>query len=96
MGLAALIIQVCENCVLGGRAFDLVLQQLLMLKISCRFRTSEVSCCRTISSAGIVFSRAAETQESSCSTHTPASTGDKGLQGNTGRLWPSQGEAWVE
>uniref|UniRef100_A0A8B9YHW6 Probable arginine--tRNA ligase, mitochondrial n=1 Tax=Bos mutus grunniens TaxID=30521 RepID=A0A8B9YHW6_BOSMU len=38
------------------------------------FRTSEVSCCLTISSAGIVFSRAAGTRASSCSTHTPAST----------------------
>lgn len=42
------------------------------------FRTSEVSCCLTTSSAGIVFSRAAGTRESSCSTHTPASTGDTG------------------
>lgn len=62
----------------------------------CHFRTSEVSCYLTISSAGIVFSRVAGTRGSSCSTHTPASTGEKGLQGNTGPLCPSQGGVWME
>ena len=73
----------------GGRAVDSELRRRRMLKASCRFRTSEVPCCVTTSSAGIVLSRAAGTRESSCSTHTPASTGDGGcreLQDGSGLL----------
>lgn len=58
---------------------------------SCHSRTSKVYSYLTISSAGIVFSRVVGTQESSCSTHTPASTGEGRLPGNAEPLWPSWG-----
>lgn len=73
------------------RPFCVLVERIPALRFLCHFRTSEVHCYLTISSAGTVCSRVVGTQVSSCSTRTPASTGEKRLQGNSGPLCPSQG-----
>lgn len=90
VGLAALIIQVREDCLLG-QPFIWYYSTPSTEDLLCLCRTSEVYCYLTISSAGTEFSRVEGTQESSYSIHTPASTGEKGLWGNSGLLCPSQG-----
>lgn len=84
VGLAALIIQVCYGFFLRGLFVWCAAKPKVMMYF--HFRTSKVYSYLTISSVGIVSSRVVGTLESSYSIPTPASIGEKRLQGSLALL----------